>query len=162
MAKEIKAQAKNVKGSPQKARIVANAVRGKKATDAMITLQYMRKGAALKVRKVLKSAIANAVNNESMNAEKLVISKILIDEAPTYKRFTFKGRGRVHGIIKRNSHITVYVSDQVKAEKEVATKKEAPIKKTNKKIVSKKAGEKEVVKKRMTKAKSTKSTKKSK
>lgn len=112
MAKEIKAQAKNTDSSAQKARIVADAVRGMNALYALDVLKFMRKGAAHDVRKVVKSAIANAEHNESMNPEELVISQIFVDEGITYKRFRPESKGRVRRIMKRNSHITVIVSDK--------------------------------------------------
>jgi large subunit ribosomal protein L22 len=108
---EVKAIAKNVKGSPRKARIVADQVRGKNALYAVEALKYMQKGAATSVRKAVESAIANAVNNKNLSAQNLVITKIVVDAAPMYKRQRAESKGRARLILKRNSHITVYVAD---------------------------------------------------
>lgn len=116
---EVKAVAKNVKGSPRKARIVADQVRGKSALFAVEALRYMPKGAALPVRKALESAIANAVNNRNLDAQSLVVTRISVDAAPMYKRQIAESKGRARLILKRNSHITVYVADKnQKVEKE--------------------------------------------
>ncbi len=108
---EVKAIAKNVKGSPRKARIVADQVRGKNALYAVEALRYMQKGAAAKIRSVVESAIANAVNNQNLNAQNLVITKITVDASPMYKRQIAESKGRARLILKRNSFITVCVAD---------------------------------------------------
>lgn len=106
---EVRAYAKNIKGSPRKARIVADAVRGKNAVYAIEALKYMPKGAALKIRKVVESAVANAVHNYNMDADTLVITKISVDPGFTLKRMHAQSRGRGRAIIKRTSNITVFV-----------------------------------------------------
>lgn len=123
---EYKAQAKNVKGSPRKARIVADAVRGMNALYAIEALRYMRKGAALTVRKVVESAVANATHNHGVSPESLKITRIQIDGGLVMKRQRAASRGRARLILKRNSHITVYVgTPTAKSETVQAAKAEA-------------------------------------
>lgn len=118
--KEVKAVAKNVRSSARKARIPADAVRGMNALYALDVLKFTPKKAAHDVRKVVASAVANAVNNEEMKAEDLTISKVFVDEAFTYKRWRPESKGRARGIMKRNCHITVYVTDQPQVDSKAA------------------------------------------
>ena len=97
--------------SPQKCRLVADVVRGQPVGNAIATLRFMpKKGAAL-VRKVLESAVANAEHNHGADIDALKVSLIHVDAAPQLKRFHARAKGRGARIIKRNSHITVAVSD---------------------------------------------------
>jgi large subunit ribosomal protein L22 len=97
--------------SPQKCRLVADVVRGQPVGSAIATLKFMpKKGAAL-VRKVIESAVANAEHNHGADIDELKISLVHVDAAPTLKRFAARAKGRGARIIKRNSHITVGVSD---------------------------------------------------
>ena len=97
--------------SPQKCRLVADTVRGKAVGNAIATLKFMpKKGAAL-VRKVLESAVANAEHNLGADIDTLKVTAIMVDEAPVLKRFQARAKGRGNRIVKRNSHITVVVSD---------------------------------------------------
>jgi large subunit ribosomal protein L22 len=97
--------------SPQKCRLVADVVRGKPVGNAISTLRFMpKKGAAL-VRKVLESAVANAEHNHGADIDELKVALIQVDAAPQLKRFAARAKGRGARIIKRNSHITVAVSD---------------------------------------------------
>jgi large subunit ribosomal protein L22 len=98
--------------SPQKCRLVADMVRGKPVGEALQTLQFTPKKAAGIVKKVLESAIANAEHNHGADIDELKVSAIMVDEAPTYKRFRARARGRGARILKRNSHITVQVADE--------------------------------------------------
>jgi large subunit ribosomal protein L22 len=97
--------------SPQKCRLVADVVRGKPVGNAINTLKYMPKKGADLVRKVLESAVANAEHNHGADIDELKVSLIHIDEAPQLKRFAARAKGRGTRIVKRNSHITVGVSD---------------------------------------------------
>jgi large subunit ribosomal protein L22 len=97
--------------SPQKCRLVADVVRGKAAGNALATLQYMPKKGAELVRKVLAAAVANAEHNHGADIDELKVSLIHVDAAPVLKRFAARAKGRGARIIKRNSHITVAVSD---------------------------------------------------
>lgn len=120
---EVKAYTKNVKGSPRKARIVADVVRGQNALYAIEALRYMPKVAAQKVSKTIQSAVANAVHNHGMQAESLVVKQIMIDGGLTYKRMRAQSRGRGRTILKRTSNITVWVGDSSAVE--VKTTKKA-------------------------------------
>jgi large subunit ribosomal protein L22 len=121
---KVTATAKFVKGTPNKARIVAKLVRGQKALYALEQLKYVQKGAAPKVRKVVQSAVANAVTNNNLKASDLVIENILISPAPTLKRGKAESKGRYRTILKRNSHITVILNDGKQEEVKVEPKSE--------------------------------------
>ena len=97
--------------SPQKCRLVADLVRGKPAGNALATLQYSPKKGAELVRKVLAAAVANAEHNHGADIDELKVSLIHVDTAPVLKRFAARAKGRGARIVKRNSHITVAVSD---------------------------------------------------
>jgi large subunit ribosomal protein L22 len=97
--------------SPQKCRLVADVVRGQSVGRALSTLKFMPKKGAGIVLKVLESAIANAENNQGADIDELRISRIMVDIAPTLKRMHARAKGRGSRIVKRNSHITVQVSD---------------------------------------------------
>jgi large subunit ribosomal protein L22 len=97
--------------SPQKCRLVANVVRGKPVGNAIATLKFMPKKGAELVRKLLESAVANAEHNHGADVDDLKVSLIHVDEAPVLKRFAARAKGRGTRIVKRNSHITVGVSD---------------------------------------------------
>ena len=97
--------------SPQKCRLVADTVRGRKVGNALALLRFQPKKGAELVLKVLESAIANAEHNLGADIDALKVSAIMVDEAPTLKRFTARAKGRGNRIIKRNSHITVSVCD---------------------------------------------------
>ncbi len=98
--------------SPQKCRLVADMVRGKPVGEALQTLQFTPKKAAGIVKKVLESAIANAEHNHGADIDELKVSAIMVDEAPTFKRFRARARGRGARILKRNSHITVQGAEE--------------------------------------------------
>jgi large subunit ribosomal protein L22 len=97
--------------SPQKCRLVADLVRGKAVGNAISTLKYTPKKGAELVRKVLESAVANAEHNHGADIDELKVSLIHVDAAPFLKRFHARAKGRGARIVKRNSHITVGVSD---------------------------------------------------
>jgi large subunit ribosomal protein L22 len=97
--------------SPQKCRLIADVVRGKRVGLALSTLRFMPKKGAELVLKTLESAVANAEHNHGADIDELKVSLIHVDEAPTLKRFMARAKGRGARIIKRNSHITVGVSD---------------------------------------------------
>jgi len=99
----MKATLKNYRQSPRKVRLIADLVRGKKASDA---LQFVDKRAAGPFTKVIRSAMANATQ-AGKTAESLKITRVTVDKAPTYKRFIPRARGSASRINKRNSHITV-------------------------------------------------------
>lgn len=97
--------------SAQKARLLADLVRGMSAEKAVTVLRFSGKKAGLLVKKVLESAIANAEENEGADIDELYISKIAVDEGPRQKRTMPRARGRADRILKRSCHIVVQVSD---------------------------------------------------
>ncbi|NND65448.1 MAG: 50S ribosomal protein L22 [Gammaproteobacteria bacterium] len=117
---QTKAQHRYAKISPQKCRLVADMVRGKNVGQALNILQFTPKKAAVLVRKVLESAIANAENNFGADIDELKVSKIYVDGAPTLRRYRARAKGRGTRIIKRNSHITVEVDDGQKEESQAS------------------------------------------
>ncbi|ASI97542.1 MULTISPECIES: 50S ribosomal protein L22 [Vibrio] len=98
--------------SPQKARLVADLIRGKSVDQALEILTFSNKKAAVLVKKVLESAIANAEHNEGADIDDLNVAKIFVDEGPIMKRIMPRAKGRADRILKRSSHITVVVADR--------------------------------------------------
>ncbi|KKA44789.1 MULTISPECIES: 50S ribosomal protein L22 [Salinivibrio] len=98
--------------SPQKARLVADQVRGKDVAQALELLTFSNKKAADLVKKVLESAIANAEHNEGADIDDLSVAKVFVDEGPIMKRIMPRAKGRADRILKRSSHITVVVADR--------------------------------------------------
>ncbi len=109
---EAKAIARNIRISPQKARLVADVVRGKDVETAINTLRFMPKKAARIIRKVVESALANASQNEAIDVDTLYIKSIFVDGGPTLKRIRPRAMGRATRILKRSSHITVILDEQ--------------------------------------------------
>jgi large subunit ribosomal protein L22 len=109
----MEAQAKHTfaRTSPQKARLVADQIRGLPVEDALNILAYSPKKAGALMKKVLDSAIANAEHNEGADIDELKVSKVFVNEGPTMKRIKTRAKGRADRIFKRSSHITVVVSD---------------------------------------------------
>ena len=108
---QVQATLKYASISPQKARLVADQIRGLSAERAIEFLRFNTKKASELLKKVLESAIANAEHNAGADIDELNISKIFVDEGPVAKRFRARARGRVNYIKKRTSHITIIVSD---------------------------------------------------
>lgn len=108
---EVSATTKRLRISAQKARLVADQVRGKPVADALDILNFSTKKAAVLVLKVVESAIANAENNEGADIDELKVSEIFVNEGLTMKRIKTRAKGRADRILKRSSHITVTVSD---------------------------------------------------
>ena len=109
---EAKAVAKYIRISPQKARLVADAVRGKDVESAITALRFMSKKAAGILRKVLESAVANAEQTETIDVDTLYVKEIQINGGPMLKRFRPRAMGRAGKILKRTSHITVVVDER--------------------------------------------------
>ena len=109
---QVLAKLKYARISPQKCRLVADAVRGQPVGTALQTLSVMQKKGARIVKKVLESAVANAEHNHGADIDELKVSMIHVDEAPTFRRYRARAKGRSSRIIKRNSHITVQVADE--------------------------------------------------
>lgn len=108
---EVAAKLRNAAISAQKMRLVADQVRGLPVEKALNTLEFSPKKAARIIKKVLESAIANAEHNEGADIDELKVSTIFVDEAATAKRMRPRAKGRGDRILKRNSHVTVKVSD---------------------------------------------------
>lgn len=98
--------------SAQKARLVADQVRGMPVENALNTLTFSSKKAARLMKKVLESAIANAEHNEGADIDELRVERVCVDEGPTYKRWRARAKGRGTRILKRTSHITVTVAEK--------------------------------------------------
>lgn len=97
--------------SAQKARLVADQVRGMPVDKALTLLSFSNKKAAVLVRKVLESAVANAEHNDGADIDELKVSSIFVDQGPVMKRMRARAKGRGNRILKRTSHITVTVAD---------------------------------------------------
>ncbi len=109
---EVAATLRGARLSAQKARLVADQVRGKPVDEALDLLKFSSKKAASVIRKVLESAIANAEHNEGADIDELSVSTIFVDEGMTLKRIRPRAKGRADRILKRNCHITVKVGTQ--------------------------------------------------
>ena len=108
---EVAAKLRGARISAQKARLVADQVRGLPVEKALDVLAFSPKKAAHIVKKVLDSAIANAENNEGADVDELKVSTIFVDEGVTMKRLRPRAKGRADRIFKRTCHITVKVAD---------------------------------------------------
>jgi len=109
----MKASATHIRISPRKVRTVVDTVRGKSVSQALSILAFTRKKAALPVQKLLKSAVANAAENDGISdVDTLVIDRIMVDEGPTLKRFMPRARGRATPIRKRTSHIRIVLRER--------------------------------------------------
>ena len=111
---QTQAVLKFVRLSPQKARLVADLVRGKKVDEALNILKFSNKRAARILKKVLDSAIANAENNNGADVDELAVNEIFVDEGPVMKRTMPRAKGSADRISKRTSHVTIRVSDEQK------------------------------------------------
>ena len=108
---EATAKATYVRISPRKVQIVLDLIRNQPADKAMAILKYTPKAACEPVMKVLKSAIANAENNNNMDTSRLVVSHCNATAGPTLKRIQARSHGRAYRINKRTSHITITVKE---------------------------------------------------
>jgi large subunit ribosomal protein L22 len=108
---EISAKLKNAPLSAQKARLVADQIRGMPVDKALDTLRFSTKKAAVIMKKILDSAIANAEHNESSDIDELKVSTVYVDEGVTLKRFRARAKGSANQILKRTCHITIKVAE---------------------------------------------------
>jgi large subunit ribosomal protein L22 len=106
-----------------KAREVTREIQGLPATDALSVLRFTPKKAAALISKTLKSAIANAENNNNLRVENLVVQEAIVGEGPTIKRFVPKARGSAGPIRKRTSHIKITLSDEIEIKRREPKKK---------------------------------------
>ena len=108
----VAAKLKYARISPQKCRLVADLIRGRTVDEALRTLSFTPKKGARILKKVLESAIANAEHNHGADIDELKVATVQVDEAPTFRRYRARARGRGARIIKRNSHVTIQVADE--------------------------------------------------
>jgi large subunit ribosomal protein L22 len=109
---DIRSQLRFLPLSAQKVRLVIDMVRGKNAVDALETLRFVQKRAALPVRKLLASAVSNAEENFGISRDDLYVATIFADEAPTRRWRRFGARGRFKPILRRTSHVTVILRER--------------------------------------------------
>jgi len=105
------AKMKYARISAQKARLVADQIRGLHVEKALDTLAFSTKKGAPLIKKVLESAIANAEHNEGADVDELKVAAVMVDEGPTMKRIRPRAKGRAARIFKRTSHITLTVAE---------------------------------------------------
>lgn len=106
---EVTAILRHASLSPQKVRLVAKELRGLSVGAAIEKLKYIQKKASFIMKKLLESAIANAEHNQGVDIDTLFVKTILVDEAPVFKRFQARAKGRGNRIIKRRCHIKITV-----------------------------------------------------
>ena len=159
---EAKAVEKYLRMSPRKIKYIIDMVKDKKVEEAMDILTFTHRQAAGAVKKAIQSASANAMENfkeYKVGQGDLFIKEIFVTEGPTLKRFKPRARGKADRILKRTSHITVFVTDgkdKATVEKERAAKKKAAKGKvtvekvTNKKVVKEEAAKVNTANKRVT------------
>ena len=111
MMQQTAAKLKGARISAQKARLVADQIRGKQVEEALNILAFSNQKAAAIVKKVLDSAIANAEHNEGADIDELHVSTVFVDEGMTLKRIKPRAKGRADRILKRSCHITVKVAE---------------------------------------------------
>lgn len=109
---EVAAKLRGARLSAQKARLVADQIRGKAVDEALDILAFSPKKGAAIIKKVLESAIANAEHNDGADVDELKVSTIFVDEGLTMKRIQPRAKGRADRILKRTCHITVKVADK--------------------------------------------------
>ena len=109
---EVRAVAKYMRVSPQKVRMLVDAVKGKPVETGLTSLKFMPQKAARVVEKVVRSAVANADQNPEIDVDSLVIRNITVDGGPTLKRWRPRARGRATRILKRTAHITVILAEE--------------------------------------------------
>ncbi len=114
---QVRAVAKYVRLSAQKGRLVADQIRSLPVEKALDILAFSPKKGATPMKKALDSAIANAEHNEGADIDDLWVNQVMVEQAPTIKRFRARAKGRGTRILKRNCHITISVSDDPRASK---------------------------------------------
>jgi large subunit ribosomal protein L22 len=108
---EVRAEAKWVRLSARKARLVLEHIRGRSVPEARTVLAFSQRAAARDIEKVLRSAVANAEANHGLIGDELVVTAAYADEGPTIKRWRPRARGRVNRIFKRTCHITIRLAE---------------------------------------------------
>lgn len=113
---DAQAIARALRGSPYKLNLVAEMIRGKSAETALAELAFSKRRMAVDVRKVLQAAIANAENNHQLDVDRLYVKSATVGKTASMRRFHARGRGRMGGIEKPISNLTVIVSERKKRE----------------------------------------------
>ena len=108
---EVTAKLKGARIAAQKARLVADQIRGESVESALEVLQFSKKKAAAIFKKIVESAVANAEHNDGLDVDELKISAVYVDEGMTMKRIRPRAKGRADRILKRSCHITVKVKE---------------------------------------------------
>ena len=114
---EVRAEAKWVRLSPRKARLVADHIRGRSVPEARTVLAFTPRVAARELEKVLRSAVANAEANHNLVGDELLVSAAYVDVGPTIKRWRARARGRVARIRKPTCHITIKLAEDPRAQR---------------------------------------------
>ncbi len=109
---EVKASLNYARVGEQKARLVANLVRGKDVSDALKILTFANKKTAGLLKKVIESAVANAEQAKTVDVDKLFVKTVWVDQGPVMKRFRPRAQGRASGVRKRMSHINVVLDER--------------------------------------------------
>ena len=108
----VRAQAKWVRMSARKARIVLDHIRGRSVPEARTILAFTQRAAATEIEKVLRSAVSNAEANHGLDGDELIVYAAYADEGPTLKRWRARARGRVNRIRKRTCHVTLVLAER--------------------------------------------------
>ncbi len=109
---EAVATLKYARVGAQKARLVADLVRGKEVGQALKTLTFLNKKSAVMIKKLIESAVANADYKKTMDLDKLFVKTIYVDKGPVLKRFRPRAQGRAYGVRKQTSHINVVLEEK--------------------------------------------------
>lgn len=109
---EVKASLKYARVGAQKARLVADVVRGKNVNEAVKTLTFLNKKTAGLIKKLIESAVANAEYKKVMDVDNLYVKSIWVDQGPSLKRFRPRAQGRAFGVHKKTSHINVVLEEK--------------------------------------------------
>lgn len=109
---EVKASLKFARVGAQKARLVADTVRGKNVNEAVKSLVFMNKKTAVMIKKLIESAVANADQKKVMDVDSLYVKFITVDQGPVLKRFRPRAQGRAFGVRKKTSHINVVLGER--------------------------------------------------
>ncbi|BCW94853.1 MAG: 50S ribosomal protein L22 [Fimbriimonadales bacterium] len=121
----MKAVARYIRIPPRKARLAIDLVRGKRVDEALTILQQLPNKSARVARKVLESAVANAIHNGGLAPNALFVARAYVDEGPRWKRILPKDRGRAYRILKRTSHITIELGIVTPTQRRPATRRQA-------------------------------------
>jgi large subunit ribosomal protein L22 len=114
---QVRAQARWVRMSARKARVVLDNVRGRTVPEARTILAFTSRAAAVEIERVLRSAVANAESAHALDGDELVVVAAYADEGPTLKRWRARARGRVNRIRKRTCHITIVLAEAPKTDR---------------------------------------------